>query len=168
MKTFILALVMLMTASVASATERKNMEVLFPESEKQLWCLAQNIYYESRGSSLADQAAVADVVLNRVQDSRYPDSICEVVQQGRYHANGLPKRNQCQFSWWCDGKSDYPTNKEAWVFAQQTAYNILYYNEYRGITEGSTHYHADYVKPKWIRELHLVGRIGEHIFYRWR
>jgi spore germination cell wall hydrolase CwlJ-like protein len=167
MKTFILALVMLMGASVAHA-ERKNMEVFFTENDKQAWCLAQNIYYEARGSNLADQAAVADVVLNRVKDTRYPNTVCEVVHQGRKHANGSMKRNQCQFSWYCDGKSDYPTNKDSWANAQQTAYMILYLEQYRGITEGATHYHADYVKPKWAKELQLVGRIGEHIFYRWK
>jgi spore germination cell wall hydrolase CwlJ-like protein len=165
MKKFILALVMLMAASSASA----NMNVLFShENEPQAWCLAQNIYYEARGSNLADQAAVADVVLNRVSDSRYPNTICEVVQQGKQHANGQMKRNQCQFSWYCDGKSDYPTNQEAWSKAQQTAYMMIYYQDFRGITEGATHYHADYVKPKWARGLQIVGRIGEHIFYRWK
>ena len=165
MKKFILALAMLMAASSASA----NMNVLFShENEPQAWCLAQNIYYEARGSSLADQAAVADVVLNRVSDNRYPNTICEVVQQGKQHANGQMKRNQCQFSWYCDGKSDYPTNQEAWSKAQQTAYMMIYYQDFRGITEGATHYHADYVKPKWARGLQLVGRIGEHIFYRWK
>ena len=165
MKKIILALAMLMAASSASA----NMNVLFtPENEPEVWCLAQNIYYEARGSNLADQAAVADVVLNRVKDSRYPNTICEVVQQGKQHANGQMVRNRCQFSWYCDGKSDYPTNQEAWTAAQQTAYMMIYYDDYRGITEGATHYHADYVKPKWARDLQLVGRIGVHIFYRWK
>jgi N-acetylmuramoyl-L-alanine amidase len=165
MKKFIMAAVMLMAASSASA----NMKVLFShENEPQAWCLAQNIYYEARGSNLADQAAVADVVLNRVKDSRYPNTICEVVQQGKQHANGQMVRNRCQFSWYCDGKSDYPTNQEAWTAAQQTAYMMIYYQDFRGITEGATHYHADYVKPKWARGLQIVGRIGEHIFYRWK
>lgn len=165
MKTFILALTMLMSASVANA----NMNILFShDNEPQVWCLAQNIYYEARGSSLADQAAVADVVLNRVKDSRYPNTICEVVHQGKQYANGQMVRNMCQFSWYCDGKSDYPRDSEAWSKAQQTAYMMFYYKDYRGITEGATHYHADYVKPKWARDLQLVGRIGVHIFYRWK
>ena len=165
MKTFITALLVLVSSSMAHA----NMNILFShDNEPQAWCLAQNIYYEARGSSLADQAAVADVVLNRVDDARYPDSICEVVQQGEKHANGQMKRHRCQFSWYCDGKSDYPRDSEAWSKAQQTAYMMLYYKDYRGITEGATHYHADYVKPKWARDLQLVGRIGVHIYYRWK
>ena len=171
MKHFITALVVLLSASVAKA----DMNILFSqENEPQIWCLAQNIYYEARGSSLADQAAVADVVLNRVDDARYPDSICEVVHQGKQRPSWkdpnvmVMVRNACQFSWYCDGKSDYPLDSEAWAKAQQTAYMMLYYKDYRGITEGATHYHADYVKPKWARDLQLVGRIGVHVFYRWK
>jgi N-acetylmuramoyl-L-alanine amidase len=165
MKKIILALAMLMAASSASA----NMNVLFtPENEPEVWCLAQNIYYEARGSNLADQAAVADVVLNRVKDDRYPDTICAVVKQGKQYADGRMVRNRCQFSWYCDGKSDYPRDKDAWVAAQQTAYMMFYYDDYRGITQGATHYHAHYVGPEWARDLQLVGRIGVHIFYRWK
>ena len=165
MKKIILALAMLMAASSASA----NMNVLFnAENEPEVWCLAQNIYYEARGSNLADQAAVADVVLNRVKDDRYPDTICAVVKQGKQYADGRMVRNRCQFSWYCDGKSDYPRDKDAWVAAQQTAYMMFYYDDYRGITQGATHYHAHYVGPEWARDLQLVGRIGVHIFYRWK
>jgi len=165
MKNFLTALVLILSASTAQA----NMNVLFKaENEPQAWCLAQNVYYESRGSSLADQAAVADVVLNRVEDARYPNSICGVVKQGRQYASGQMIRNQCQFSWYCDGKSDYPRDKEAWTKAQQIAYMMLYYKDYRGITEGATHYHADYVAPKWAKDMTLIGRIGNHIFYRWK
>ena len=165
MKKFIMAAVMLMAASSASA----SMNPIFShENEPQAWCLAQNIYYEARGSLFADQVAVADVVLNRVKDTRYPNTICEVVHQGRQYASGQMIRNQCQFSWYCDGKSDYPRDKEAWAKAQQIAYMMLYYQEHRGLTEGATHYHADYVAPSWARDLQLVGQIGVHIFYRWK
>jgi len=165
MKNLITALFVLLSSSMAHA----NMYVLFtPENEPEAWCLAQNIYYEARGSNLADQAAVADVVLNRVQDTRYPNTICEVVKQGQQYANGQMIRNRCQFSWYCDGKSDYPRDKEAWTKAQQTAYMMIYYQDYRGIAEGATHYHANYVDPEWARDLQLVGRIGVHIFYRWK
>ena len=159
-----MAAVMLMAASSASA----DMNILFgSENEPEAWCLAQNIYYEARGSNLADQLAVADVVLNRVQDTRYPNTICEVVRQGRKHANGQMVRNQCQFSWYCDGKSDYPTDRDAWVNAQQRAYMMIVHNDFRGISQGATHYHANYVSPSWARNFDLVGRIGVHVFYRW-
>ena len=162
MKLYIMAAVMLVFASAANAKG-----LFTAEDRPQEWCLAQNIYYEARGSSRADQIAVADVVINRVQDERYPDSICEVVQQGRKHADGRMKRNQCQFSWYCDGKSDWPTDMDAWVIAQQIAYNMYVHDDYRGLTEGATHYHADYVNPSWARTLTLTGTIGLHKFYRW-
>ena len=163
MKTFIMAVVLLMSASVANAKG-----LYTAEDQPQAWCMAQNIYYEARGSNRADRIAVADVVLNRVQDTRYPNTICEVVKQGKKLADGRMKRNACQFSWYCDGKSDWPRDMDAWVDAQLIAYNMLEYGQGRGLTEGSTHYHADYVKPKWARSLQLVGRIGVHIFYRWQ
>ena len=161
MKYFITALLVLFTSAA-------NAKGLYSAEERpQEWCLAQNIYYEARGSSRADQIAVADVVINRVEDARYPDSICEVVQQGKQHANGQMVRNACQFSWYCDGKSDWPTDMDAWVIAQQIAHNMITYGDWRGLTEGSTHYHANYVKPSWARTLTLTGTIGVHKFYRW-
>ena len=162
MKTFIMAVMLLMSASVANA------KGLFTADERpQEWCLAQNIYYEARGSNRADRIAVADVVLNRVKDTRYPNTVCGVVRQGKQYADGRMIRNQCQFSWYCDGKSDWPRDMDAWVDAQQIAYNMLTWDAGRGLTEGATHYHADYVNPIWARTLQLTGRIGVHVFYRW-
>ena len=134
-----------------------------------LHCLAQNIYFESRGSNLADMAAVANVVLNRVRDRRYPDTICGVVQQSKRAKNGQPLKNQCQFSWYCDGISDVAKNKDKWEQAQTIAYQMLAEGRFRGLAEGATHYHANYVKPYWATDkgMTLIGRIGEHIFYRW-
>lgn len=162
MKNILAALIVLFTSTVANAHG-----LYTAEERPEMWCLAQNIYYEARGSNRADRIAVADVVLNRVNDSRYPDTICEVVQQGRQRADGSMVRNMCQFSWYCDGKSDWPTNLDAWVKAQQIAYNMIQWDDGRGLSEGSTHYHAHYVSPRWARDFDLIGRIGVHIFYRW-
>jgi spore germination cell wall hydrolase CwlJ-like protein len=76
-------------------------------------------------------------------------------------------RNKCQFSWYCDGKSDRPGNQDLWIEVQMLAWQVIEDGKYRGLTEGATHYHATYVSPRWARELQLVGRIGAHIFYRW-
>ena len=159
---------------VSSYSQAGQAKGLFTAEDKpQMWCLAQNIYYEARGSNRADRMAVADVVINRVQHTYYPNTICEVVHQGKQMPSWKdPKvmvmvRNKCQFSWYCDGKSDWPTDMDAWVEAQQIAYNMLVFNDARGVTEGATHYHADYVRPEWAKDFHLVGRIGVHIFYRW-
>lgn len=135
----------------------------FPET----YCMALNIYYEARGSSMADQIGVSDVVLNRVRDIRYPDNVCEVVRQGRQDSNGNMIRNACQFSWYCDGKADTPQDQDSWISAQTLAWRIMKFEEFRGITEGATHYHAHYVNPRWARDLTLTGSIGVHKFYRW-
>ena len=163
MKTFIIAAVLLATTSVANA------KGLFTAEERpEEWCMAQNIYYEARGSNRADRIAVADVVLNRVKDTRYPNTICEVVKQGKQHADGRMKRNACQFSWYCDGKSDWPRDMDAWVDAQQIAYNMIQWSDGRGLTEGATHYHAKYVSPEWAKDFDLIGRIGDPFMRRRR
>ena len=164
MKFYIMAAVMLIVANVAQA---QTTNLYTEEDYPQAYCMALNIYYEARGSNLADRAATADVVWNRVKDTRYPNTICEVVKQGRQHPSGTMIRNQCQFSWYCDGKHDRPQNEDLWIDAQMLAYQVVHEDKYRGITEGATHYHATYVKPRWASTLQLVGRIGAHIFYRW-
>ena len=171
-------------ANAASSTFQDPIEgELFAEEQSpELYCLAMNIYHEARADHIAGQYAVADVVLNRVNDIRYPNTICEVVKDGYYKESWktkqfpdlpdserkfIPIRNKCQFSWWCDGKSDTAHDTDSWMQAQEIAYRLVAQEKYRGITEGSTHYHATYVSPKWAPTLDLVGRIGQHIFYRW-
>jgi len=157
-------------------------ELYTQENRPELYCLAQNVYFEAKSEPLAGQYAVADVVLNRVQDTRYPNTICEVVREGpikeswktRQHADlpdderiYHPIKNRCQFSWYCDGKADTTRDSDAWRQAQIIAYKIVYDQKMRGITEGATHYHADYVSPSWAKSIQLVGSISTHIFYRW-
>ena len=149
------------------ATSVQAKDLFSPEAHPEEYCLALNVYHEARGSSYADQIAVADVVLNRVQDRRYPNTVCEVVKQGKKLDDGTMKRHACQFSWYCDGKSDKPLDKDSWAIAQEIAYKLYVFEDFRGLTEGATHYHADYVSPKWARSLHLTGTIGSHMFYRW-
>ena len=136
-------------------------------------CLALNTYHEAKNQSLVGQVATAQVVMNRVADDRYPNTICEVVKQGPTRpswedpAKEYPIKHRCQFSWYCDGKPDVPKNEKAWRKAQDVAFLVLYNKINLDITEGATHYHADYVHPKWASTLQLVGRIATHIFYRW-
>jgi len=167
MRTFILALLVLV-APVTQANAN-----FFPENTPE-YCMAMNIYHESRGSNRADKVAVADVVLNRVNSDRFPNTVCDVVTQAkmsewwkREHGKDVPVKHRCQFSWFCDGKSDKPTDEDAWVEAQYIAYEMIELERYVGITEGATHYHATYVTPRWAKDFSLVGRIGAHIFYRW-
>lgn len=135
--------------------------------QEQAHCLAQNIYFEARGSTFADRVAVADVVLNRVNDNRYPNTICDVVYQGMKDESGNMIRHKCQFSWYCDGRSDVAQDEDLWQESMLIAWNMIRHDRYRGISEGATHYHATYVNPQWARDLQQVGRIGAHVFYRW-
>ena len=131
-------------------------------------CLAQNIYFEARDQPTVGQLAVASVVLNRVHDDRWPNTVCEVVREGptHKHKTNLPLRDQCQFSWYCDGKSDRPTDEDAWEDAILVAHGV-YYGNLDDFVEGATHYHAHYVQPSWASSKTYITRIEDHIFYRW-
>jgi N-acetylmuramoyl-L-alanine amidase len=133
-----------------------------------LVCIALNVYHEARDQPFIGQVAVAQVVMNRVYDDRYPNTACEVVKQGPTYAwtDGLPVRNRCQFSWYCDGKSDKPKDSTAWMDAMRIAHGV-YYGNLDDFVEGATHYHATYVQPEWAETKTKVVQIGEHIFYRW-
>lgn len=149
-------------------------------SPEDIYCLAANIYHEARNDMIIGQFAVADVVLNRVADKRFPNTICEVVKEGPVvetwatrktkdpnDAVFVPVKNKCQFSWYCDGLDDNIDEKVAWRQAQAVAHMIIGNRSMRGITEGSTHYHATYVNPRWAKTKYPIGRIGKHKFYRW-
>ena len=177
-------LILLITTQAAGSTFQEPIEgEMFAQSdEPELYCLAMNIYHEARADHIAGQYAVADVVLNRVLDTRYPNTICGVVKDGPVKESWKtkqypdlddskriynPVRHKCQFSWWCDGRSDTAHDIDSWMKAQEIAQRLAQSGKYRGITEGATHYHATYVSPKWAPTLDQVGRIGSHIFYRW-
>jgi len=136
------------------------------------YCMALNIYHESRSENLAGKFAVADVVLNRVNDRRYPDEICGVIYDAELKPSWkdptieVPVRNRCQFSWYCDGKSDEPTETDAWNESVLVAHQSIYEGRMNGLTEGATHYHTVYIEPYWASSLDLIGHIGSHIFYR--
>ena len=136
-------------------------------------CLALNTYHEAKNQSLVGQIATAQVVMNRVEDKRFPNTICEVVKQGPTRPSWedpkkeYPIKHRCQFSWYCDGKSDVPKNEKAWKKAQEYAYLVLYNRISIDVTEGATHYHATYVKPSWAKTKTRTTRIESHIFYRW-
>lgn len=123
-------------------------------------CLALNVYWEARSESSLGQFAVAAVTLNRVAHKRFPDTVCGVVQQG-----GAERRHRCQFSWWCDGKSDVPTNSAAWHAAKSIAYTALFFDP-PDPTDGALWYHADYVNPSWNKAMSHTATIGRHIYYR--
>ena len=153
----------------ADMIEQRNDFIDNPENYAEEFCMAQNIFFEAGIDNLAGMAAVANTVLNRVEHDYYPDTICGVIHQGQKDANGNMIRHKCQFSWYCDGKSDRIPESQNWERAKRVAWDIMHTNEYRGLAEGATHYHATYVNPNWARQRDMdeVGRIGEHLFYRW-
>jgi hypothetical protein len=122
-------------------------------------CLARAIYFEARSESELGQLAVAKVILNRTKDPNYPKTICGVVYQGS------DRRNSCQFSFACDGMPDDIKSKPAWDRSKRIAQKALAGDQTVRIMGAATHYHADYVRPKWSREMRRLIKIGRHIFY---
>ena len=152
-------------------------------SKDDVACLVQNMYFEARSDGYAGMYAVTMVVMNRVADSRYPDTVCGVIQQGPVREswktrgkdvadserNYWPIKNRCQFSWYCDGKGDdIPLyDRQVYRIAVEIA-RIIFFGQYNeDITEGATHYHANYVFPAWRKTKTKTLIVGDHIFYRW-
>ncbi len=127
---------------------------------RELACLAKAVYFEARSESLKGQMAVAKVVLNRVRNPRFPNTVCGVVYQG------AERRNACQFSFACDGKPDYPTEAKQWRIAKRIAAKALRGQIRMRQLDGVDFYHADYVRPTWASMMRPVIKIGRHIFYR--
>ena len=145
-------------------------------------CLALNMYHEARGQGTAGLFAVSAVVLNRVNDKRFPNSVCEVIEQGpireswktRQHKNlpdykrkYYPIKNRCQFSWYCDGKSDTPYNKKKYKELLDLSRFIIYNRtSFVDITNGALYYHTENVMPNWAKAKQRIIKIGKHIFYK--
>jgi spore germination cell wall hydrolase CwlJ-like protein len=133
----------------------------------QLECMAKNIYFEAAIESTAGKLAVAQVTLNRVNSDRFPSTICGVVKQGRHYPNGFPVRDRCQFSWYCDGKHDEPFQGKMWKESTELARYVMKHPNLKDITDGSTHYHADYIPdPRWANPKERTVKIDTHIFYK--
>lgn len=133
---------------------------------KELNCLATNIYHEARNDGLTGQRSVAWATLNRVESPSYPNTICEVVYQAQLNENGIPLRNKCQFSWFCDGKSDDIEDQASWNIAQSIAEEVMNaYGKETDPTNGAIMYHAHYVEPFWVSSYTETARIDSHIFY---
>lgn len=129
-----------------------------PVDPQELLCLAQNVYFEARGEPRAGQLAVAHVVMNRVAHNRFPGTICETIRDGGR------RLNQCQFSWFCDGRSDQPVDRAAWTRSLEIA-QMVYTGRSVDPTGGAMWYHADYVSPDWRHDFIAGPKIGQHHFY---
>ncbi len=122
-------------------------------------CLAEALYFEARGESIRGQFAVAEVILNRVESGRFPDSLCGVIKQG------TGKKYQCQFTYTCDGKKEIINEKRAFERVSKVARAAID-GVAEEMTSGATHYHTKAVRPSWSRVYKETARIGVHIFYR--
>jgi len=155
--TAIVAIAVVAGFSIRDAEAQERLQVITTDD---LHCLQQNIYFEARNQSVIGQVAVAWVTMNRMEDSRYPDTICEVVWQRK------------QFSWTHDGKSDEPGSnileQRAWEDAGLVADVVLldWARDRSSPVEEAVMYHADYVDPYWSASYDYVAKIDNHIFYR--
>jgi spore germination cell wall hydrolase CwlJ-like protein len=127
--------------------------------DRELECLALNVYFEARGEPLAGQVAVAHVVMNRSADPRFPGNVCDVVRQGG------KETIDCQFSWWCDEHADRPTHMADWQLAKEIA-RTVYWSGAEDPTGGALWYHAVHVRAYWRGRYQKGPVIGRHIFYR--
>ena len=127
------------------------------KSEK---CLAEAIYFESRGEAVRGQMAVAQVILNRVFSGKYPNTVCGVVYQNAH------RRLHCQFTFACDGIPDIVREPDMWERAKTIAAEMLDGKLWLPEVGKATHYHAYWVHPGWVREMTKMHRLGVHTFYR--
>ncbi len=125
--------------------------------DDQWQCLTKALYFEARGETLKGQFAVAEVILNRVDSAKYPNSVCGVVEQGG--------KGACQFSYHCDGARDVMRDAEAADTAGRIA-RLMLDGAPRALTYGATHFHTRAVKPSWSRRFERTASIGAHLFYR--
>lgn len=130
-----------------------------PARDAEVHCLALTVYFEAAGEPLRGQQAVAHVVLNRVAQSHFPGGVCAVVRQGG-------TQRPCQFSWWCDGRSDRPEPGRRWESAQRVARDALA-GRSADPTGGALYFHrADLGRLTWTQPLEVAARIGAHVYYR--
>jgi N-acetylmuramoyl-L-alanine amidase len=121
-------------------------------------CLALAMYWEAQNEGPEGMRAVASVVLNRVAHPEFPDTVCGVVTQGG-------ETPPCQFSWWCDGKSDRPTDPRAWATATRIAEQVLQ-GAPSDLTRGALFFHNTAIESPWRYKRQRTVQIGRHVFYR--
>ena len=130
-----------------------------PKGDSNWACLAEALYFEARGETVKGQFAVAEVIMNRVRSSRFPDTLCSVINQG------TGRKYQCQFTYTCDGHDEIIAEKQAYLRVSKIARAVI--DGMGGdLTGGATYYHTTAVSPKWSRIFKRTTQIGVHLFYR--
>jgi hypothetical protein len=148
-------------AQPQSLTRPHYADLISPDDmNREQKCLAQAVYFEARSEPVAGQAAVAQVILNRVKSGLYPSSVCGVVFQNRH------RHLACQFTFACEGKALRIHDEDSWETAKRVASEVMEGKTYLAEVGGATHYHASYVRPSWARRLKKMDVIGRHIFYK--
>ncbi|MEM7318984.1 MAG: cell wall hydrolase [Pseudomonadota bacterium] len=130
-----------------------------PQGGEQWRCLSEALYFEARGETVKGQFAVAEVIMNRVKSSRFPNTLCGVIRQG------TGRKYQCQFTYTCDGHKEIIAEKKAYERVSKVARSSID-GVSASLTDGATHYHTTAVRPKWSRVYKKTAKIGVHIFYR--
>lgn len=130
--------------------------------QRELTCLALNVYHEARGEPMAGQLAVAEVTMNRVASPRYPATICEVVYEKRW--DRLRRRYVSAFSW-TELDAFAKPDEKAWRRAREAAENV-YAERHAPSLDGALFYHSKRIRPSWARKKTPVATIGRHVFYR--
>ncbi|MDX1780701.1 MAG: cell wall hydrolase [Thalassovita sp.] len=122
-------------------------------------CMAEALYFEARGESVKGQFAVAEVIMNRVDSPRFPNTVCGVVHQG------TGRKYQCQFTYTCDGYKEVIAEHDAYARVGKVA-KLMVNGAPRELTDGATYYHTKAVRPRWSRKFDRTATIGVHHFYR--
>ena len=173
LKTGLVALVVLLSSSLAqagnlagifkdqSAIDYHSLDVVLKgKLDRELKCLANNIYYEAGSEPFDGKVAVAIVSLNRAESGRFPDTICGVVSQKTV----IAQKVVCQFSWFCTSKRNGPSSiNDRWEESMQVARMVLLDGYRVPALQGAMYFHAAHVRPGW--KLPKVAKIGNHVFY---
>ena len=167
-----LVLFVLAILAIQSVTERKlgalrDMQIVsskdvvtIRDRERQLDCLAKNIYHEAASEPFEGKVAVAQVTMNRAESGKFPTDVCGVV----YQKNIFMEKVVCQFSWYCENGGKPPIRSQAmYNESYEVAKKVLLEGFRLDIMKKAMYYHADYVNPKWGKP--KIGKIGRHIFY---
>ncbi|MCC5883896.1 MAG: cell wall hydrolase [Halomonas sp.] len=123
-----------------------------------LTCLARTIYWEAKGVPGRDMESVANVVINRVTDENFPNTICDVVTQGY-------KQSPCQFSWWCNGRPNEVVENDAYEVSREVA-RLALNGELPDYTDGALYFHDRTVHPYWANVFLLTAETDAFLFYR--
>nr|WP_298411867.1 cell wall hydrolase [uncultured Halomonas sp.] len=149
------------SSSAPEAITKSEAQAVDPAGDEPLddaiTCLARTVYWETRGVGTEDMEAVANVVMNRLGQEGFPDTVCGIVRQGG-------EQGACQFSWWCDGRPDVAANEESYAIAKEIARKALN-RELADRTDGALYFHHRTVNPAWAAEYTKTAEVGEFAFY---